>query len=82
MRRPPFVLALAALLIGCSDPVADAERELAIVLKSRGTNQEICDAKRKVAAAYLKAQDERNYTIADLDADGACMEVTLDHLRR
>jgi len=72
-----IVLALAA----CSDPAADAERELAIIQKSRGSSDEICAASRKVADAYLKKQSEMEYRMAKSKADGACLDAQLERMR-
>lgn len=68
----------ALMLAGCADPVKDAERELEIVESANASNAEVCAAKRKVAEAYLKAQQQERYKAAKLNADVACMNAQLD----
>lgn len=73
MRALILALILTALT-GCSDPAADAERELAIIEKTHASNDELCKAKRKVADAYLKAQDSYKYEQAKVSANLACFD--------
>lgn len=68
----------ALVLAGCSDPVKDAERELEIVESSGGSSAEVCEAKSKVAAAYLEAKDAKGYEQAKLSADITCMNARLE----
>ena len=63
-----------AIVSACSNSAQDAERELEIVQQSGGSLDEICEAKRKVADAYLKAQDADKYQIAKSYADMACLD--------
>lgn len=78
MRALLLALGMASLA-GCSNAAADAERELAIIEKSYGSKDEVCTAKRKVADAYLKAQDAAKYGITNVEASIACQEAQLDH---
>lgn len=63
-----------AAVSACSNSAQDAERELEIVQQSGGSLDEICAAKRKVADAYLKAQDADKFQIAKSSADMACLD--------
>lgn len=79
--RALALVALAALA-GCSSPVEDAKRQLAMIEKAHGSKTEICAAKRKVADAYLKAQNQADYESARLDAATACNAAQLERLER
>lgn len=68
-----IAVAASAALLGCSDPTEDAKRELAILQKSGASVGEICDAKKKVADAYLKQQDAYNYRMARIEAETYCL---------
>ncbi len=74
MRAASLATVLLAGLSGCSDPAADAERELAIVEKAGGSDAELCEAKRKVADAHLKAQDAEKYEAAKVSASISCFD--------
>jgi uncharacterized tellurite resistance protein B-like protein len=78
MRRLLIASGLLVALVGCSDPVRDAERELEIIQRAEGSPNELCRARRKVAEAYLKANDAEGYETADLYADTACLSARLD----
>lgn len=75
-----LVLALGLIAAGCGNPIADAERELAMIEKAHGSKDEICAAKRKVAEAYLKAGDQNQYEQARLDAAMACNAAQIERL--
>jgi hypothetical protein len=62
------VLALA----GCEKGSAKAEKQAEIVDRT-GDKAASCDAKRKVADAYLNEGDEAKYRDWKLAADAACM---------
>lgn len=64
-------------LSGCSSEAANAERELEIIQNSHGTNAELCAARRKVAAAYLKAQKQWEYRVADSAAAITCQSADM-----
>jgi hypothetical protein len=72
MRAALLAISLAIALPGCSDRVADAERELAIVKSSGGNKDELCAAKRKVAEAHEKARHHLKHQDAKAEADIAC----------
>jgi hypothetical protein len=74
MRALVFVPLLVFGLSACADPVADAEKELAMVERANGSKMEICEAKRKVADANLKAHREQEYSMTKLYADVACAD--------
>lgn len=78
------VLALVALmaLAACSSPVEDAKHELAMIEKAHGSKAEICAAKRKVADAYLKAENQHDYEMARLEAGTACSAAQLERVDR
>lgn len=75
------VVALASLS-ACSDPVKEAKRELEIVESTGGSKDEVCAASRKVADAYLKAHEAKEYEVARLSADIRCMNAQLDRQLR
>lgn len=67
--------ALAGMLAGCNPAVREAEaaeKEYAIVDSTSVSPDERCAAARKVAQAWLKAQDQQKYDVADLRANLAC----------
>lgn len=67
------LLGLLLALTGCRDEVADAEREAQIIENTQSDDLDaICAAKRKVAAAHLRAHDEKGYDLAKLTADISC----------
>jgi hypothetical protein len=78
MRRLLMASGLLVALIGCSDPVRDAERELEIIEEAGGSKAEICAAERNVADAHLKAGNAQEYRTADLYADITCLNARLD----
>lgn len=81
MRTLVFVLVGLASLSACSDPVADAERELAMIERSGGSKDEICAAKRRIADLHLKAQDEEKYNSSKVEANLACNAARLEAMR-
>lgn len=70
--------ALLLSLSGCDDPVRDAKRELEIIESTGGSSQELCAAKKKLAAAYLAAHDAASYETSRVYADIACMNADLE----
>jgi len=66
------VLFAPFLLVGCADPVKDAQAERDVVLRSNPTSQQVCEAERKVASAMLKAKDA-GYEIQQSTASIACL---------
>ena len=76
MRAHFLLLVLATGLAACSEraaePADDAKKELAMIEKAGGSKLEICQAHRKIADAYLKAQDEENYKFAKAAVDSYC----------
>jgi hypothetical protein len=78
MRRAVIVLALLAIG-GCEKESAKAERQAEIVGRT-GDKAAECEAKRKVADAYLAEGNEEKYRDAKLFADVACNAVALDRL--
>jgi hypothetical protein len=60
---------------GCNRTTRDAEaaeKEYAIVDESGGSPDERCAAARKVAAAWLKAQDRAKWQLSDVRAELDC----------
>lgn len=74
MRRAAIAAALA--LVGCANPVRDAQDRLAIVSRS-GTADEKCSAARDVQQAYLRARDDEGYRRAHVTADIYCQSADL-----
>lgn len=72
-----LLLAMAAVLGGCSDPVEKAEKRLAIV-ERHGSSRDQCTAKRELQEAYLEAGRESDYSTAKLYADITCMNADLE----
>lgn len=75
MRRSAAVIAL--LLGSCSKPSDDAKRQFEIVDKGRD-NQAKCDQARKVADAYLRENNEKEYNSWKLTADVKCMTASFE----
>jgi len=78
MRVMFCTVGMLALLCSCSSGIKDAERELHVIEKSGGTSSELCRAHKKVADAYLKAQDESGYKFAKMLADSQCLNAKLE----
>ena len=73
------LIALTLLLpTGCSDPVADAEEELRIVLASHPTHSDECRARKHLAAAVLKAHDAKRFAELSRLADIECKSAQVD----
>lgn len=72
MRARHLPLLLIIALGACADPVADAEKELAMVEQSQGSKADLCRAKKKVADAYLEAQQAEKYKTAKVAAEVEC----------
>lgn len=68
---------ILAVLGGCSDPVADAERRWEIV-QNVGSPQDKCDAARALAAAQLEAKKEWEFRVAKSRADITCSSARYD----
>jgi hypothetical protein len=69
------------LLAACTGPASDAkaaERQYEMIKRNGGSKQEICEASRRVADAWLKAENENKYKFAsitrDLDCNAALLE--------
>lgn len=72
-----WVLLLPIALGSCEKQSAVAEREAAIVERS-GTPKAICEAKRKVAAAYLTEQNESQYRLYNGAAEAYCLNAQME----
>lgn len=70
------ILALA----GCSTAVDRALNELAFAEKN-GTADDICEAHRKLAAAWWERRDAEQYKNAKVTADIYCQSAQLEKLR-
>ncbi|WFL78567.1 hypothetical protein P7228_05745 [Altererythrobacter arenosus] len=66
------ILMLSLILAGCTNAGAEAEERYQMV-KRTGTNGEICDAARDVAATYLREGDEEEYRLWHTHAGINCM---------
>ena len=66
-----------ALLVGCADPVKDAEDRYEIV-KRTGDKKEICLKGRELQDAYLAKKDEGRYREQKLASDIECQSWELD----
>ena len=78
MKRTAIITFL--VLVGCSpSESARAERELALIRNSGGTEDQVCTARRKVADAYLHENNADKYKFADLEAHIACRSADLSH---
>lgn len=71
-----LVMGTALMLVGCQSEVQQAEKELEIV-KADGDKTAICKAARKLADAWLKAQDQARYSEAKLHADTHCLSAQI-----
>lgn len=78
-KRLIFIALLA--LAACSKPSDKAKREYQLMLKSGATLEEKCAKMQEIAAAYLAEENEGEYPLAKVQADGACLDVQLDRLR-
>lgn len=67
-----LALLLPAALGSCEKQSAAAEREAEIVERT-GDRAATCEAKRKVAAAYLSEKNEDGYRLAHAAAESACL---------
>ena len=65
-------------LMGCKQetPVEKAQRRYELI-KRYGTPEEVCDAAKAVADAYLEANDEFNYLISQTRMHTKCLAVRL-----
>lgn len=70
------LLAMLALS-GCEKASTKAIRESEMVEKT-GDRQAICDAKQKVAAAFLKEENKDDYSLYKGAADSHCMLYQLE----
>lgn len=66
------------MVVGCSDPLADAKRQFEIVKRNGATRDEICAAHRKLVQAYLDAGDEKGYAFEKMLSDGDCMSADIN----
>ena len=69
--RWPILFCAALCLAGCERGSAKAIRQADIVEKS-GDAQATCEAKRKVAAAFLAEEDQSSYALYKGSADAYC----------
>ena len=68
------VVTLAVAVAGCTDRAsAKAERQLELVERNGATPREICEAKRKVAQAYLEEENAAEYQRANNFAEISCI---------
>lgn len=77
MRLTLILLAMAAVLGGCADPVEKAKDRLEIV-ERHGSLREQCAARRELQEAYLDAGREGEYSSAKLRADITCMNADFE----
>lgn len=71
-----MVACAALLLVGCEKESAKALRQAEIV--EGGADEDAkCEAKQKVAAAFLKEEDRDSYNLYKTAADSFCMELRL-----
>ena len=71
MRAIAVGLLASTMLSGCSDPVGDAKNEVAFV-EQWGSQQDICDANRKLEVAAQEAKDADAYMAAKINGSTAC----------
>lgn len=74
----------AGLLVACSSTTSEAEqaeKEYNMIKASGASSDELCQARRKVADAWLKTLDKDKYQMAKLEADLDCNQAALDRLR-
>lgn len=73
-----LIVVLPLGLAACSQSEsASAVKQLQTVQAAHASPQEICTARRKVAAAYLKEGNTANYRGAKSDAETACLNADL-----
>lgn len=75
MRRCALLL---ILLAGCTSEAERAEQQVSLIENSGGSGNDLCEAKKKVADAYLNANDAEHYKTAKLYADTTCSLAQLD----
>jgi hypothetical protein len=69
-------LAACTFLVGCEKESAKALRQAQIV--EGGIDEDAkCEAKQKVAAAFLKEEDRDSYSLYKSAADGFCLGLEL-----
>ncbi len=67
-------------LSACSPSEIDGLKRQVEIVEKRGTAEEKCRIKQKLADAYLKDEDELSYELSKVDADLACNQALLDRL--
>jgi len=78
MHKIWALAALIPLTLGsCERQSANAEREAEIVERA-GDQDAICQARRKVAAAYLNEKNEDEYRIKNAAAESYCLNAQLE----
>lgn len=80
--RVLVIVCLPGLLTACQSEVGDAEAQLKVLEQSHASPRELCNGKRKVADAYLKAHDQKKYEESKLYADIECNGADIRQLSR
>ncbi|HEX8585040.1 MAG TPA: hypothetical protein VF680_11585 [Allosphingosinicella sp.] len=60
------------LLVGCTDPVEEAQKRVEFLKENHATYDEVCDAARDYKAAAAAARDQYVYSRADVEEGLAC----------
>lgn len=73
---------IVGLLSACGPtPAQKAEQDYDFIRANGGSDDEICQAARKIQKAYREAQDANKYQLARVTADIDCQRAELDRLQ-
>ena len=75
--RVAILLLASFSLTACEAESTKALRELQLLRTAHPSGRELCNAKRKVEAAYLRENDATNYQSARLAADTQCINADI-----
>lgn len=76
MKRIALITLLC--LAGCSGPVEDAQKELAMLQDAKASPGDICKAQQKIATAMLEAHDQERFTLQKQIADQVCSNAEME----
>lgn len=72
-----IALAILALGPGCAKQSDEAKRQYDMIERAGGQPSELCEASKKIADAYLKEGNEKDFRLYKSGSDARCMNVRL-----